>query len=106
MAECTLNAVIKGGGVTGEQTLLCAILFAAVVLFAWGKWRHDVVAVAALYDAYHRLHRRSGGDQGDPGARRGQSAPAARTAVAVRPGATCAGLKCFTQCDQFMRIFP
>jgi di/tricarboxylate transporter len=33
---------------TGEQSLLCAILVATVVLFAWGKWRHDVVAVAAL----------------------------------------------------------
>jgi len=33
---------------TSEQTLLCAILVATVVLFAWGKWRHDVVAVATL----------------------------------------------------------
>jgi hypothetical protein len=79
MAECTLSAVIKGVGMTGEQTLLCAILFAAVVLFAWGKWRHDLVAVAALYNANHRVHRRSGGDQGDPRSPRGQSAPGAGT---------------------------
>ena len=30
-------------------------------------------------DAHHRVHRRSGGDQGDPRAPGGQSAPGART---------------------------
>jgi hypothetical protein len=78
----------QGKGDDSEQTLLCSILVATVVLFAWGKWRYDVVAVAALYDAHHRVHRRSGGDQGDPHAPRGQSAPGARTAAATRPPAS------------------
>jgi len=58
--------------------------------------------------AHHRMHRRSGGDQGDPRAPRGQSAPAgARTAAAAGPGAACASpkLKRFTQRHQFKRIF-
>ncbi|MBX3602763.1 MAG: SLC13 family permease [Rubrivivax sp.] len=32
----------------GEQALLLAILAATVALFLWGRWRHDVVAAAAL----------------------------------------------------------
>jgi len=55
------------------------------------------------WDAHHRVHRRSDGDQGDPRAPGGQSAPGARTAAATRPGA---GLKRFTQRHQFKRIFP
>lgn len=31
-----------------DQAVLFAILSATVVLFAWGRWRHDMVAVAAL----------------------------------------------------------
>ena len=34
-----------------DQITLLAILAATVVLFAWGKWRHDMVAVAALLAA-------------------------------------------------------
>ena len=33
---------------TADQTTLCVILATTVVLFAWGRWRHDMVAVAAL----------------------------------------------------------
>jgi hypothetical protein len=62
--------------------------------------------VSERRDARHRVHRRSGGDQGDPRAPGGQSAPGARTAAATRPGAACAGLKRFTQRHQFKRIFP
>jgi di/tricarboxylate transporter len=36
---------------TFEQGLLFAILAAALFLFVWGRWRHDVVAVAALIAA-------------------------------------------------------
>lgn len=31
-----------------DQTLVLAILLATVALFLWGRWRHDMVAVAAL----------------------------------------------------------
>jgi di/tricarboxylate transporter len=31
-----------------DQTILFAILGATVALFAWGRWRHDMVAMAAL----------------------------------------------------------
>jgi len=31
-----------------EQLLIVAILAAAVAMFLWGRWRHDMVAVAAL----------------------------------------------------------
>ena len=31
-----------------DQTLILAILAGTVALFAWGRWRHDVVALAAL----------------------------------------------------------
>lgn len=31
-----------------EQLLILAILTATVVLFIWGKYRHDVVALLAL----------------------------------------------------------
>jgi len=34
--------------VTPQQMILGAILLATVVLFAWGRWRHDIVALAAL----------------------------------------------------------
>lgn len=33
---------------TGSQIAILVILSATVLLFLWGKWRHDVVAVAAL----------------------------------------------------------
>lgn len=36
---------------TTEQIALFVILVAALVLFAWGRWRYDVVAVAALLAA-------------------------------------------------------
>lgn len=32
----------------GEQALLLAILAATMALFLWGRWRHDIVAAAAL----------------------------------------------------------
>jgi len=31
-----------------EQVLIFSILFATLVLFAWGKWRYDIVALAAM----------------------------------------------------------
>lgn len=34
--------------VTRDQILILAILAATVGMFAWGKWRHDMVAIAAL----------------------------------------------------------
>lgn len=33
---------------SGEQALLLALLAATVALFLWGRWRHDIVAAAAL----------------------------------------------------------
>ncbi len=36
---------------TLDQSMLFAILAVTVFLFAWGKWRHDVVAIAALLAA-------------------------------------------------------
>ena len=33
---------------TGGQTALLAILAATMGLFLWGRWRHDLVALAAL----------------------------------------------------------
>ena len=33
---------------TGEQIWILAILVATVAMFLWGRWRHDMVAVAAL----------------------------------------------------------
>jgi len=33
---------------TGEQVLVAAILVATIILFLWGRWRHDMVAVGAL----------------------------------------------------------
>jgi len=33
---------------TTEQILILAILFAAVAMFLWGRWRHDMVAAGAL----------------------------------------------------------
>jgi di/tricarboxylate transporter len=36
---------------TVEQALVFAILAAALVLFVWGRWRHDIVALAALLAA-------------------------------------------------------
>jgi di/tricarboxylate transporter len=33
---------------TGEQTLITSILLATVAMFVWSRWRHDMVAVAAL----------------------------------------------------------
>jgi di/tricarboxylate transporter len=37
--------------VSNEQWLAGALLVAALVLFAWGRWRHDVVALAVLMAA-------------------------------------------------------
>jgi len=34
--------------VSQDQIVVCALLVGALVLFAWGRWRHDVVAFAAL----------------------------------------------------------
>ena len=31
-----------------DQFLIIAVLMAAVALFIWGRWRHDMVALAAL----------------------------------------------------------
>ncbi len=36
---------------TAQQITLFAIIGAAVVMFAWGRWRHDMVALAALLAA-------------------------------------------------------
>jgi Na+/H+ antiporter NhaD/arsenite permease-like protein len=33
---------------TGDQTIIFAILLATVAMFLWGRWRHDMIAVAAL----------------------------------------------------------
>ena len=33
---------------TGEQALAFGILAATFVLFVWGRWRYDVVAVVSL----------------------------------------------------------
>ena len=33
---------------TQDQTIIFAILAATIVLFLWGRWRHDVVALASL----------------------------------------------------------
>ncbi|HEY7776247.1 MAG TPA: SLC13 family permease, partial [Kineobactrum sp.] len=33
---------------TTDQALILAILFATVVMFFWGRWRHDMVALGAL----------------------------------------------------------
>jgi di/tricarboxylate transporter len=35
-------------GITVDQTAVFAILAATLVLFVWGRWRYDLVAVAAL----------------------------------------------------------
>ncbi|MEO1896978.1 MAG: SLC13 family permease [Cycloclasticus sp.] len=34
--------------ISTDQTLIFAILFTTLVLFAWGKWRYDLVALAAM----------------------------------------------------------
>ncbi|MEO1962783.1 MAG: SLC13 family permease, partial [Cycloclasticus sp.] len=34
--------------ITTDQTLIFAILFTTLILFAWGKWRYDLVALAAM----------------------------------------------------------
>jgi di/tricarboxylate transporter len=34
--------------VTGNQALILLLLVATVALFIWGRWRHDIVALAAL----------------------------------------------------------
>ena len=33
---------------TQDQGIFLAILVATITLFIWGRWRHDMVAVAAL----------------------------------------------------------
>jgi di/tricarboxylate transporter len=34
--------------VNTDQVLICGVLAATLVLFAWGRWRYDIVAVGAL----------------------------------------------------------
>ncbi len=34
---------------TGQQVFLIVLLFIVLALFAWGRWRHDVVALFALF---------------------------------------------------------
>lgn len=36
---------------TSQQILILAILLGTVVMFLWGRWRHDMIAVAALLAA-------------------------------------------------------
>ena len=36
------------GLVTLSQAMILGILVATIVLFLWGRWRHDMVAVSAL----------------------------------------------------------
>lgn len=36
---------------TTDQTMLCLILLALLVLLVWGRWRYDIVALAALFTA-------------------------------------------------------
>jgi len=36
---------------SGEQAAVAAILLAAIGMFAWGRWRHDMVALGALVAA-------------------------------------------------------
>jgi hypothetical protein len=38
----------RTGAMTAEQSLILAILALTMGLFLWGRWRHDVVALAAL----------------------------------------------------------
>lgn len=33
---------------TPDQLLILTILFATIALFLWGRWRHDMVALASL----------------------------------------------------------
>ena len=33
---------------TLDQALICGILTATIAMFLWGRWRFDVVAIAAL----------------------------------------------------------
>ena len=33
---------------TADQIAVVAVLFLALVLFAWGRWRHDLVSIFAL----------------------------------------------------------
>ena len=33
---------------TLNQGLILLVLLAAMIMFIWGRWRHDMVAVAAL----------------------------------------------------------
>jgi di/tricarboxylate transporter len=33
---------------TGDQTLILLVLIATMALFIWGRWRHDIVALASL----------------------------------------------------------
>jgi di/tricarboxylate transporter len=42
------SATTKRGSVTNDQIVILVILAAAVGLFLWGRWRHDMVALAAL----------------------------------------------------------
>ncbi|HEU4475742.1 MAG TPA: hypothetical protein VFR71_03490, partial [Methyloceanibacter sp.] len=33
---------------TQDQLIIIAILFATIAMFLWGRWRHDMVAIASL----------------------------------------------------------
>jgi len=33
---------------TNDQVLILSVLVAAVSMFLWGRWRHDIVAAGAL----------------------------------------------------------
>ncbi len=39
----------SNGTMTGQQVFLIVLLFIVLMLFAWGRWRHDVVALFALF---------------------------------------------------------
>src|SRR5690606_23811819 len=43
-----LLASEAGISVTVDQALILAVLAAAIVMFLWGRWRHDMVALGAL----------------------------------------------------------
>ncbi|MGD8803685.1 MAG: SLC13 family permease, partial [Gammaproteobacteria bacterium] len=33
---------------TTDQITILAVLFVTIIMFLWGRWRHDLVAMAAL----------------------------------------------------------
>jgi di/tricarboxylate transporter len=46
MAE--VPTLLMPGSMTPDQFAIFAILIATIILFVWGRWRHDVVALASL----------------------------------------------------------